>query len=337
MLIGNYTGKPSKSVTILDGIRQIAGQNVDVTYLPGCPLARKNDHSNDQSPEATSEAVKAAGNADVIIFVGGLAASLEKEEGRVPYEGFDDGDRTRIELPKIQEDLLKALYATGKPVVFVNCSGSAIAMPWEADHLPAILQAWYAGEEGGRAVAQVLFGDVNPTGHLPVTFYASTQDLPPFADYSMTNRTYRYFTGKPLFAFGHGLSYTKFEYADVTTNSTAFVTDDTIHLAVTVKNVGGRDGAEVIQIYFAHQPDELPGPRRSLCAFARVHLAAGQEAKTTLGIPVTQFRHWDEVQGRYIVDPGEYELLAGGASDAIHAKTSVKILAETGRDVHAHQ
>ena len=128
------------------------------------------------------------------------------------YDGFNGGDRTRIELPPVQEDLLKALQATGKPVVFVNCSGSAMAMPWEAEHLPAILQAWYPGEQGGRAVAEVLFGDVNPAGHLPVTFYRSTADLPAFDDYSMSNRTYRYFNGKPLFAFGHGLSYTKFNY-----------------------------------------------------------------------------------------------------------------------------
>jgi beta-glucosidase len=327
MLIGNYTGRPSQSVTILEGIKEIAGPNVVATYVSGCPLALKNDHSNAQSAEATSQAVEAAGNADVVIFVGGLAASLEKEEGRVPYEGFDDGDRTRIELPAIQEDLLKALYATGKPVVFINCSGSAIAMPWEADHLSAIVQAWYPGEEGGRAVAQVLFGDVNPAGRLPVTVYASTDDLPPFADYSMKNRTYRYFTGKPLFPFGYGLSYTKFEYADAAVNSTTFGPDDTIHLTLTVKNVGQQDGDEVVQIYFARDPQAPAGPLRSLCAFARVHVPTGKQTKTTLEIPVARFRHWDQVQDRYFVEPGKYVLLAGSASDAIHAKASVNIAA----------
>ena len=142
-----------------------------------------------------------------------MPRSGRRRNGGQSVDGFAGGDRTRIELPPVQTDLLKALQATGKPVVFVNCSGSAIAMPWEAEHLPAIVQAWYPGEEGGRAVAEVLFGDVNPAGRLPVTFYASTADLPAFDDYSMANRTYRYFTGKPLFAFGHGLSYTKFDYA----------------------------------------------------------------------------------------------------------------------------
>ena len=128
------------------------------------------------------------------------------------FGGFEGGDRTTIELPSVQTDLLKALAATGKPVILVNCSGSPMAMPWEAGHLPAILQAWYPGEQGGRAVGEILFGDVNPSGHLPLTFYASTADLPGFTDYSMSNRTYRYFNGKPEFAFGHGLSYTKFKF-----------------------------------------------------------------------------------------------------------------------------
>ena len=211
---GNYTGRSSHSVTILEGIKQIAGTDVAVTSAEGTPLALKNDKSNAPTPEMTAQAVDAAKRADVVVFVGGLDATLEKEEGKAPFEGFDDGDRTRIELPSPQEDLLKALAATGKPVIFVNCSGSALAMPWEAEHLPAIVQAWYPGEEGGTAVAQVLFGDVNPAARLPVTFYASTDDLPPFDDYSMANRTYRYFTGKPLYAFGHGLSYTKFDYGE---------------------------------------------------------------------------------------------------------------------------
>jgi beta-glucosidase len=325
MLIGNYTGKPSQSVTILNGIKEIAGPNVEVTYVPGCPLALKNDHSNEQAPAATVEAVAATSDADVVIYVGGLAASLEKEEGRVPYEGFDDGDRTRIELPTIQEDLLKSLYASGKPVVFINCSGSAIAMPWEADHLPAILQAWYPGEEGGQAVAQVLFGDVNPAGRLPVTFYAATDDLPPFADYSMTNRTYRYFPGKPLFAFGHGLSFTKFDYADVTTNSTTFGTGDTIHLTATIKNSGAHDGDEVTQIYVASNHPASLDPRLSLCAFARFHLAAGESRQISLDIPVSRFRHWVDQQQRYSVDPGDYQLLIGSASDDVRLRKLVSI------------
>ena len=153
----------------------------------------------------------AAQSADVVIYVGGISAQLEGEEMTRANGSTASAAATarRSNCRPCKTDLLKALHATGKPVVFVNCSGSAIAMPWEAKHLPAIVQAWYPGEQGGRAVAEVLFGDVNPAGRLPVTFYRSTSDLPPFDDYSMTNRTYRYFNGKPLFAFGHGLSYTQ--------------------------------------------------------------------------------------------------------------------------------
>ena len=142
-----------------------------------------------------ADAIAAAKSADVVIYVGGISPQLEGEEMKVNYDGFSGGDRTRIELPAQQTELLKALAATGKPVVFVNCSGSAIAMPWEAEHLPAIVQAWYPGEQGGRAVAEVLFGDANPAGRLPVTFYRSTADLPAFENYAMSNRTYRYFSG----------------------------------------------------------------------------------------------------------------------------------------------
>ncbi len=174
---------------------------------------RRNE-SDDQVKKTIAEAVTVASGADVVIYVGGISPDLEGEEfgGTSPYAGFSGGDRSRIELPPVQESLLNALQGTGKPVVFVNCSGSAIAMPWEAEHLPAIVQAWYPGEQGGRAVAEILFGDVNPAGRLPVTSYRSTEDLPDFEEYSMSNRTYRYFNGQALFAFGHGLSYTAFDY-----------------------------------------------------------------------------------------------------------------------------
>src|SRR6185437_14277490 len=159
-----------------------------------------------ESAAAVSTAVQVARTADLIIYVGGLSPELEGEEMAVDAQGFFGGDRTRIELPEPQSNLLRALHDTGKPVVFVNCSGSAVAMPWETKNLPAILQAWYPRQAGGRAIAEILFGDANPAGRLPITVYSSTDDLPPFEDYSMANRTYRYFRGTPEFAFGHGLS-----------------------------------------------------------------------------------------------------------------------------------
>ena len=263
----------------------------------------------------------------MVIYVGGISAQLEGEEMTRAngFVGFSGGDRTQIELPSIQTDLLKALYATGKPVVFVNCSGSAMAMPWAAENLPAILQAWYPGEEGGQAVADVLFGNVNPAGRLPVTFYRSTSDLPPFDDYSMTNRTYRYFTGQPLFAFGHGLSYTRFDYSDAKLKAADVTAKDTLKLAFNLKNTGARDGDEVAQVYFRHLHSAVPQANLALCGFVRIHLPQSATARVSVDIPVERFRYWDTKQQRYVVEPGDYELLIGAASDDIRLRVPLKI------------
>jgi beta-glucosidase len=265
---------------------------------------------------------------DVIIYVGGISPQLEGEEMKVDYDGFSGGDRTEVELPPVQNELLKALQAAGKPVVFVNCSGSAMAMPWEATNLPAILQAWYPGEQGGRAVADVLFGDVNPAGRLPVTFYRSTADLPAFDDYSMSNRTYRYFNGQPDFAFGHGLSYTKFGYNDLKLNGTNFTAKDTIKLTFSLLNAGGWDGDEVAQVYFRHVNSARPQAKLALCGFVRIHLQASQGARFTMNIPTERFRSWDTTKKQYTVEPGDYELLVGAASDDIRLRVPLKITAQ---------
>jgi beta-glucosidase len=325
MLYGNYNGTSSQPVTILDGIKAAAGPDIEVTYTAGCPLALKNDNSNQPTPEMSAEAVAAAKAADLVIYVGGLDSTLECEEHNVDYQGFLGGDRTRIELPPGQEDLLHAVYATGKPVVFVNCTGSAIAMPWEARRLPAIVQAWYPGEEGGKAVAEVLFGDVNPAARLPLTFYSSTADLPDFENYSMSNRTYRYFSGKPVFAFGYGLSYTKFRYSHAKLADMSVGKDDTVHLTFSVKNAGRRDGDEVAQVYFSHPRSSASRANLALCGFERIHIARGDTATVTLDIPVKQFRCWDTTTKQYVVDPGKYELLIGAASDDIRLKVPVEV------------
>lgn len=325
MLYGNYDGKASHPITILDGIKQAVGPGVEVSYAEGCPLALKNDGSNKPAPEMTAQAVEAAKSADVVIYVGGLDSTLERENHAVPYDGFYGGDRTKIEFPSPQEDLLKALYATGKPVVLVNCTGSAIAMPWEAGHLPAIVQAWYPGQGGGRAVAEVLFGDVNPSARLPITFYSSTDDLPPFDDYSMSNRTYRYFDGNPLFAFGHGLSYTKFKYSDGELDSKTVAPDGTVKLSFTVKNVGQRDGDEVAQVYFRQKKSDGSQPKLALCGFARVRVDSDKSATVTVDIPADRFRHWDTAQKKYVIEPGKYQLLIGAASDDIRLRVPVEV------------
>jgi beta-glucosidase len=329
MLLGNYNGYPSNPVTILDGIKSVAGANIEVTYEPGYPLALAKDGSNKPDEKMLADAIAAAQSADVVIYVGGINAQLEGEESPRAngFDGFFGGDRTKIELPSIQEDLLKALHDTGKPIVFVNCSGSAIAMPWEAKNLPAILQAWYPGEQGGRAVAEVLFGDVNPAGRLPVTFYRSTDDLPDFEDYAMSNRTYRYFNGKPLFAFGHGLSYTKFDYSRAKLEHKKISDDGAVKLSFKLRNSGKRDGDEVVQVYFRHRNSAVPQPKLALCGFARVHLEPGQTAKLTMEIPTERFRYWDVEKKDYVVEPGKYELLVGAASDDIRARLPFKIVA----------
>jgi beta-glucosidase len=326
VLLGNYNGTPSDPVSILAGIREVAGTNLDVVYEPGGPLAVHRGEPEKPDAEMQAEAVAAAQSADVVIYAGGISPKLEGEEMFVDYDGFHGGDRTRIELPAVQMALLKALFATGKPIVFVNCSGSAIAMPWAAENLPAILQAWYPGEEGGRAVAEVLFGDVNPAGRLPVTFYRSTSDLPPFDDYSMSNRTYRYFNGQPLFAFGHGLSYTRFDYSDARLIHPARITAaDTVKLVFGVKNIGTRDGDEVAQVYFRHVNSAVPQAKLALCGFARMHLPPGATARVAMEIPVERFRYWDVAHQRYAVEPGDYELLVGAASDDIRLQLPLKV------------
>jgi beta-glucosidase len=330
MLEGNYNGRAARPVTILAGIKNLAGPDIEVTYAEGCPLALKTDGSNKPGQETMDNAVARAKAADVVIFVGGISARLEGEEmgPNVEFDGFVGGDRTKIELPSVQTDLVKALAATRKPVILVNCSGSPVAMPWEAKHLPAILQAWYPGEQGGRAVAEILFGDVNPSGHLPLTFYASTADLPSFTDYSMSNRTYRYFAGQPQYAFGHGLSYTRFKFADGKLASKTIAAGGTAKISFTVKNTGKRDGDEVAQVYFRCVNSRVPQPRLALCGFARVSLKAGESRKVAIEVPTERLRYWDTESKRYVVEPGKYEFLIGAASDDIRLKLPMTITAQ---------
>ncbi len=330
MLEGNYNGRAARPVTLLNGIKQVAGPGVEVTFAAGCPLALRKDGANKPGKEMIDEAVNAAKSADVVVFVSGISARLEGEEmgRRADFDGFLGGDRTKIELPSVQTDLMKALAATGKPVILVNCSGSPMAMPWESEHLPAILQAWYPGEQGGRAVGEILFGDVNPSGHLPLTFYTSTADLPDFRDYSMSNRTYRYFNGKPEFAFGHGLSYTKFKFQDGRLESKKIPANGTAKVSFTVKNTGQRDGDEVAQVYFRHVNSAVPQPKLALCGFTRVQLKHGESSQVTVEVPTQRLRYWDTEKKQYVVEPGNYEFLIGAASDNIRLKLPVTITAQ---------
>lgn len=245
---------------------------------------------------------------DKVVFVGGIAPSLEGEEMPVNIEGFKGGDRTNIELPKVQRDFLKALKAAGKQVIFVNCSGSAIALEPEMQTCDAIVQAWYPGQEGGTAVADVLFGDVNPSGKLPVTFYKRSDQLPDYEDYSMKGRTYRYFNDA-LFPFGYGLSYTTFEMGE--TSST--VDGNSVVLTVPLKNTGKRDGTEIVQVYIRNTADK-EGPLKTLRAFKRVDVKAGQKVTETIRLSRESFEGWDSETNTMRFVPGTYEIFVGNSS-----------------------
>ena len=249
---------------------------------------------------------------DKVVFVGGISAALEGEEMPVDIDGFKGGDRTHIELPAVQRNFLKALKNAGKHVIFVNCSGSCIALEPETKTCDAIVQAWYPGQEGGTAVADVLFGDYNPGGKLPVTFYKNSKQLPDYEDYSMKGRTYRYFDDA-LFPFGYGLSYTTFEVSPVNSDAFAVNDKDDVKVSVKVKNTGRRDGAEVVQVYIRNLQD-AEGPLKSLRAFQRVDVKAGQSQTVTLSLNRQSFEFWDAETNTMRVKPGQYEILVGTSS-----------------------
>ncbi len=326
---GNYNGIPRKTTTVLEGIQAKVGAE-NVVYAFGCEIAAKaadegrySETEGNYHDEALSMGSASAASADedmsifdgvdAIIYVGGLSPKLEGEEMRVNYKGFKGGDRTSIELPETQRAYIAKLAATGKPVIFVNLSGSAVAIAPEAESCDAILQAWYGGQAGGEAVADVLFGDYNPAGKLPVTFYASDSDLPDFGDYDMAGHTYRYFDGKALFPFGHGLSYSEFKYGKAKLDKGV--------LSVPVKNVSKVDGQEVVQVY-VKKVDDAEGPLLSLRGFERVPVKAGETA--VVEIPMDNIDLFNPETGKMETAPGKYIIYYGGTSDISKLK-SIKI------------
>jgi len=305
-LLGNYHGTPSSPVTPLAGLRARA-RGAEVGYARGSAIVGE-DHSG------FDEAVALAAASDVAVLVLGLSQVIEGEEGQaegVPNGLSTQGDRAQIDLPPVQQALLEAVHASGTPVILVLFSGSAVAVPWAQAHVPAILQAWYPGQAGGTALAEVLFGDMNPGGRLPVTVYRSTDQLPPFTDYAMAGRTYRYFEGEPLYAFGHGLSYTRFAYGDLTIAPDAVPAGQPVSVTVTVKNIGARAGDEVVQLYVRDVAASVPVPRRQLAGFLRVPLEPGQARTITFTVLPEQLAVFLN-DGRRVVEPGDFELSVGG-------------------------
>jgi beta-glucosidase len=261
-------------------------------------------------------------DADIVIFAGGIAPSLEGEEMQVTVPGFKGGDRTDIELPSIQRRMLQALKAAGKRVVFVNFSGSAIGFVPETASCDAILQAWYPGQAGGTAIANVLFGDYNPSGKLPVTFYKNMQQLPDFEDYNMKGRTYRYMSEKPLFSFGHGLSYTTFAVGNAQFSKKTIKSNESLELTIPVSNKGTRSGSEILQVY-VRKLNDIDGPIKTLRAFKKVEVHVGETAKATIQLTPEAFEFFDWTQRKMMVTPGEYELYYGNTSDANFLKRAI--------------
>jgi beta-glucosidase len=281
----------------------------------------------------TAEAVNAARQADAVVMVMGISPALEGEEMTVNVAGFRGGDRTDIALPKAQEDLLKAVHATGKPITLVLLNGSALAVNWADENIPAIVEAWYPGEEGGTAIADVLFGDYNPGGRLPVTFYKSVDQLPPFEDYKMSGRTYRYFKGDPLYPFGFGLSYTSFKYENLKLGAEAVKAGEGVKVSVDVRNIGDRAGDEVVQLYVTDVAASVPTPIRSLAGIKRVFLKPGEKQTVSFTLGAERMTVIDD-KGKRVVEPGEFTVSVGGKQPGFTGRADAKTTSvATGRFV----
>ncbi len=307
---GNYNGFPTHTVTILEALKKSASSDLQFFDYP---LVLTYEQAAKDSLVKFSEMTAATSpETHVVVFVGGISPHLEGEEMPVKYPGFHGGDRTSIELPDAQRVLLRKFRDAGYRVVFVNCSGSAVALEPEAKWCDAIVQAWYPGQSGGTAVADVLYGRYNPSGKLPVTFYRNTAQLPDFEDYRMADRTYRYMTEEPLWPFGFGLSYTTFKVDKVKYRKGV--------LTARVTNQGSRDGAEVVQVYL-RRPDDAQGPLRTLRAFRRVEVKAGQSVTVEIPMDDKTFEWWNPQTNTITALPGRFEVMVGTSSRPEDLKT----------------
>ncbi len=308
-LVGNYEGTASRYVTVLEGIQDYVGDEVRVLYSEGCHLYKDRTSGLAQENDRASEVRGVCRESDVIIAVMGLDASLEGEEGDTGNE-YGSGDKPNLNLPGLQHDILKIAKESGKPVILVLLTGSAMAVTWEDAHLDAILQGWYPGAQGGTAIARILFGEANPEGKLPVTFYRTTEELPAFEDYSMKGRTYRYMKQKALYPFGYGLSYTTYSYENAKLVSDDICGEAGVILRAEVRNTGVMDGTETVQIYVGLERDEAPNPQ--LKKIVKVPLKAGESKQIEAVLPKEAFMLYDE-KGEHVLYPGTYHIYMGGS------------------------
>ena len=308
-LLANYFGTPSEIITPYKSLKKRFGNTIEIDTLTGVGIVQKLEGA----PSFAQVAARAK-KADIIIFVGGISADYEGEAGdagAAGYGGFATGDRTTIKLPPVQTELMKELKKTGRPLILVNMSGSVMSFEWESRNADAILQAWYGGQAAGDAITDVLFGDYNPAGRMPLTSYMNDEDLPDFEDYSMASRTYRYFKGDVRYPFGYGLSYTTFKY-DPLKNVSTIKTGENVKVTTTVTNTGSRDGDEVVQLYVSHpQNGNTRVPLRALKGFKRIHLAKGESKTITFTLSPEELALVDN-KGNLVQNAGQVELYIGG-------------------------
>ncbi|HBQ64101.1 MAG TPA: glycosyl hydrolase [Clostridiales bacterium] len=308
-LMGNYFGTASEYVTVLDGIREAVGSGTRVYYAEGCHLYR--DRMRGTPGDTLSEAVSAAQRADAVILCLGLDSSIEGEAGDASNE-YASGDKPHLDFPGLQQELLEKIVKTGVPVVLVILSGSALAVTWADAHVDAIVQGWYPGAQGGRAIASLLFGEYSPGARLPVSFYVTAGELPDFTDYAMKNRTYRYMEKEALYPFGFGLSYTTFEYSSFHLSRAELAAGQDLECSVKVKNTGSRSGDEVVQLYIKDVVASVTVPRWQLCGFKKVYLQPGEQQEVCFKVTARQMALIAE-DGSCLLEPGRFELYAGGS------------------------
>jgi beta-glucosidase len=307
VLTGNYMGTPAEPVSVLAGIRAVVAPGTQVNYARGCEIFGGTEAGFD-------EAIQAAKKSQVAVIVMGLSQQLEGEQGQQegnPPGVTSLGDRTTLDLPPIQDKLIQAIHGTGTPVMLVLLNGSAVSINWADEHIPAILEAWYPGQEGGTAVAEALFGLTNPGGRLPVTFYRSASDLPAFDNYDMKNRTYRYFTGQPLYSFGFGLSYTTFTYRNLQIAPAKVKPGEPVSIQVEVENTGQHQGDEVVQLYLKDVQASQPVPLLQLQGFARIRLLPREKKTVQFTLTAEQMSFADK-DGKWVLEPGEFKVWVGG-------------------------
>jgi beta-glucosidase len=315
--LGNYNGEPLHVTTVLEGIKNVLGKTVQVNYQKGCNIIDTMHYNRETD---FNPAIASAAGADVIVFVGGISPRLEGEALQVKVDGFNGGDKTNLDLPPVQTALLKELKKTGKPIILVLMNGSALSINWENENIDGIIEGWYGGEAAGQAIAEVLFGDHNPAGRLPVTFYRSINDIPAFDDYAMKGKTYRYCSKPVLYPFGYGLSYTKFAYSNLKLSSA--VLNEKIEITLTVKNTGNTDGDEVVQLYIHQQGQQAI---KELKGYRRVHIKKGDSKQVSFVLKPEDILHYSSAKDGLAVLPGKVELMIGTSSEDIRMRSSFLI------------